>query len=122
MAFFMVSQFLIPNTKLTTFFSAIYNPRMEQTVPLAYNYIRFSTAEQRKGDSLRRQDDLAKAYAEEKGLSLDESLTMLDLGVSAFKGANAESGALAAFLEAIDNGHVPVGSYRHLHLHGLGVG
>ena len=80
-------------------------------MPLAYNYIRFSTAEQRKGDSLRRQDDLAKAYAEEKGLSLDESLTMLDLGVSAFKGANAESGALAAFLEAIDNGHVPVGSY-----------
>lgn len=84
---------------------------MEKDVPLAYNYIRFSTAEQKKGDSLRRQADLAKAYVDEKGLILDESLTMLDLGVSAYKGANAESGALSAFLDAIDTGRVPVGSY-----------
>lgn len=84
---------------------------MEKDVPLAYNYIRFSTAEQKKGDSLRRQADLAKAYADEKGLVLDESLTMLDLGVSAYKGTNAESGALSAFLDAVDSGRVPIGSF-----------
>lgn len=84
---------------------------MGTTVPLAYNYIRFSTAEQRKGDSLSRQADRAKLYADEKGLVLDDSLTILDLGKSAFKGANAESGNLAAFLEAVDMGRVPEGSY-----------
>lgn len=84
---------------------------MGTAVPLAYNYIRFSTAEQRKGDSLSRQADRAKLYADENGLVLDDSLTILDFAKSAFKGANAESGALAAFLEAVDMGRVPEGSY-----------
>jgi DNA invertase Pin-like site-specific DNA recombinase len=33
------------------------------TKPTAYSYIRFSTPEQIKGDSLRRQVELSEAYA-----------------------------------------------------------
>lgn len=66
-------------------------------MPIAYSYVRFSTAEQAKDDSLRRQDDKAKAYADTHGLTLDESLTIRDSGVSAFKGANAEEGNLTVW-------------------------
>ncbi|KRB24980.1 hypothetical protein ASE08_02000 [Rhizobacter sp. Root16D2] len=33
------------------------------------------------------------------------------MGVSAFKGQNAETGALRAFLRAVEDGHIPRGSY-----------
>ena len=78
---------------------------------LAYSYIRFSTAEQAKGDSLRRQIELREKYLAGKNLQLDETLTMRDLGVSAFKGANADEGALGSFLQAIDEGRVSHGSF-----------
>ena len=77
----------------------------------AYSYLRFSTPEQSKGDSFRRQSERAQAYAEEHGLDLDDSLTFRDLGVSAFRGANAETGALGDFLAAVQTGLVPRGSY-----------
>src|SRR5829696_6027221 len=77
----------------------------------AYSYLRFSTPEQMKGDSLRRQNELARTYASARGLQLDEELTFRDLGVSAFKGRNAEVGKLADFKEAIKEGFVPRGSY-----------
>ena len=77
----------------------------------AYSYLRFSTPEQMKGDSLRRQIELARTYASARGLQLDEELTFRDLGVSAFKGRNAEVGKLADFKEAIKEGFVPRGSY-----------
>src|SRR5262249_429406 len=48
----------------------------------AYSYLRFSTPEQMKGDSQRRQLEAARSYALEKGLELDEELTFHDLGVS----------------------------------------
>ena len=51
----------------------------------AYSYIRFSTPEQMKGDSLRRQLESSRSIAKAKGWHLDESLR--DLGISAFKGA-----------------------------------
>ena len=78
---------------------------------LAYSYIRFSTAEQAKGDSLRRQIELREKYLEGKNLVLDKTLTMNDLGGSAFNGANAETGAFGTFLEAVSNGKVPRGSF-----------
>ncbi|MBP0492783.1 recombinase family protein [Pararoseomonas indoligenes] len=77
----------------------------------AFSYLRFSSAEQAKGDSLRRQSTLAADYALSHGLELDESLTFQDLGVSAFRGTNARTGALGAFLRAVDMGVVPAGSY-----------
>ncbi|MBN4076857.1 recombinase family protein [Mariprofundus ferrooxydans] len=74
----------------------------------AYSYIRFSTPEQLKGDSLRRQLESSRKYALEHNLVLDESLR--DLGVSAFKGKNATEGALKQFMELIDAGQVEQGS------------
>ena len=82
---------------------------MEQ--PKAYSYIRFSTPEQQKGDSLRRQMQMAEEYAGRKGLVLDTELNMTDMGISAFRAANVRQGALGAFLRACDDGLVPKGSY-----------
>ena len=50
-------------------------------------------------------------YAERHGLNLDESTTLRDLGISAFRGANRETGALAVFLEAVECGRIAHGSY-----------
>lgn len=76
----------------------------------AYSYVRFSTPEQAKGRSYDRQIELASAYAEEHGLELAD-LTFKDLGVSAFRGKNAQTGALRAFLKALEDGDIPSGSY-----------
>jgi DNA invertase Pin-like site-specific DNA recombinase len=78
--------------------------------PLLYSYIRFSTTEQAKGQSLSRQMSYAREVAKEKGLELDESLTMHDLGVSAFHGNNVKKGALGLFLVAVEQGKIPTGS------------
>ena len=77
----------------------------------AYSYLRFSTLGQLGGDSLRRQTEAARKYAELHGLDIDESLTFRDLGMSAFHGKNAVEGALANFIEAVDTGRVAPGSY-----------
>ena len=80
-------------------------------MPKAYSYLRFSTPEQQKGDSKRRQLEGAKQYAATHQLDLDDALTFHDLGVSAFHGRNAEVGRLAAFLKAVDDGLVEPNSY-----------
>lgn len=81
-------------------------------MPKAYSYLRFSTPEQMKGDSFRRQTDAARKYAAEHGLELDDKLTFHDLGRSAFRGSNMEEGGqLAAFLTAVHDGKVERGSY-----------
>jgi DNA invertase Pin-like site-specific DNA recombinase len=77
----------------------------------AYSYVRFSTPEQARGDSLHRQTEGARRYAAARGLELDESLTFRDQGVSAHHGRNAEVGALGAFLEAVREGRVAPGSF-----------
>ncbi len=76
----------------------------------AYSYIRFSSVRQADGDSLRRQVAMARQYAEEHGLELDEQFTYKDLGVSAFDRSNLEHGALGLFLQAARDGKVPRGS------------
>lgn len=78
--------------------------------PHAYSYLRFSTPEQSKGDSKRRQTDLAERWAAANDVELDTSLTFHDLGVSAFRGKNKKKGALGSFLEAVEAGLVPEGS------------
>ncbi len=77
----------------------------------AYSYVRFSTPEQAVGDSLRRQTEAARAYAERAGLQLDEDLKLHDKGISAFNGLNAQTGYLGAFLRKVQEGDVPKGSY-----------
>jgi len=78
--------------------------------PKAYSYIRFSTPEQEKGDSLRRQESEARKYAEEHGLTLDENQKYKDLGKSGYKGFNRINGALRDFLNLVDSGNIPKGS------------
>jgi DNA invertase Pin-like site-specific DNA recombinase len=76
----------------------------------AYSYIRFSREHQSEGDSLRRQLEATRVYCKRKGLVLNESLNLRDLGVSAFHGRNAEKGALGRFLQAVQAGSIPAGS------------
>lgn len=78
--------------------------------PIAFSYVRFSSEKQRKGASLERQANAAKRWAEENGYTLDTSLNLHDLGVSAYKGDNAATGALSGFLKAIEADQVPQGS------------
>lgn len=80
------------------------------TAPMAYSYVRFSHGRQKNGDSLRRQMALSREYANKHGLNLQE-LTYSDLGLSAFRGANIERGALAGFIKAVEDGTIRRGSY-----------
>lgn len=75
-----------------------------------FSYRRFSSGRQARGTSLERQTKLAQAWCQERGYDLDESLSLSDLGVSAFKGDNATKGALGGFIAAIEAGKVPKGS------------
>lgn len=79
--------------------------------PKAYSYLRFSTPEQMRGDSFRRQSEMAQQWAARNNVELDEKLTFQDLGVSAFQGANAETGMLREFLEATRAGMIEGGSF-----------
>lgn len=73
-----------------------------------YSYIRFSSMRQSDGSSFERQIRMAKEIADKHGLELVNDYQ--DLGVSAFKGANSKTGALARFLDEIGRS-VPVGSW-----------
>lgn len=77
---------------------------------LAFSYIRFSSAKQELGDSVRRQLQLAEDYAKAEGLTLDTH-SYRDLGVSAFMGKNLTEGKLATFISAVVAGKIPKGSY-----------
>lgn len=80
------------------------------TEPKCYSYIRFSTPEQRRGDSLRRQTDAAEQWAKENGYVLDTTLNMQDLGLSGFSGEHRAKGALGKFLALAKGGHIVPGS------------
>lgn len=81
--------------------------------PKAYSYVRWSTPQQAKGDSLHRQLEKARAYAKEHGLDLDEALSarFRDEGVTAYDRRNVLKGALGDFLRALQEGIVERGSY-----------
>ena len=77
--------------------------------PKAYSYLRFSTPEQLKGDSLRRQSEAVRAYADRHDLELSEE-NFEDLGLSAFRGRNMVEGSLGVFVEAVKSGRIKPGS------------
>lgn len=77
---------------------------------LAFSYVRFSSDKQAEGESLSRQVRAASGYALNHNLLLDTS-TYRDLGVSAFKSANLVEGALGTFVQAVDAGKIPKGSF-----------
>lgn len=82
----------------------------EEPRGVAYSYVRFSTARQELGDSLRRQVDKCEKYCREHNLQL-HPVSYRDLGVSAYRRTNVEKGALASFIEAVRVGKVEKGSY-----------
>jgi DNA invertase Pin-like site-specific DNA recombinase len=75
-----------------------------------YSYLRFSTPEQSKGDSLRRQLEMSETYASERGLILDDSLELQDMGLSAYRGHHRTKGALGGFLRLVEEEEIPRGS------------
>ena len=79
--------------------------------PKVYSYSRWSTPEQSKGDSSRRQADAAERWAARHGYQLDLSLNIVDEGVSAYRGGNALDGGLSRFLEACRRGLIEDGSF-----------
>lgn len=77
----------------------------------AYAYIRFSSIQQSKGNSLARQMKLTNDFVSKHGLLLDDTLSMRDLGISAYKRKNITKGALGAFIKAVETGIVEKGSF-----------
>jgi DNA invertase Pin-like site-specific DNA recombinase len=89
------------------------SPRAKPTPSVAFSSARFSTPAQADGDSLRRQTEAAKKWCEANGATLDVSMTLRDLGKSAYLGEhrkNPDRHALAAFLKLVEGGQVPRGS------------
>lgn len=85
---------------------------MKSTIQrVGYSYIRFSTPDQAKGDSLRRQLEASEKFAEKHDIRLDTTLNIRDLGVSGFRGKNRTTGGLSKFIEAVETGRVRRGSF-----------
>lgn len=75
----------------------------------AYSYIRYSSPQQAKGDSFRRQFSKTQEYCEKNGYDLDTELNVYtELGKSAFKGEEQEN--LKRFIEDCKSGIVEKGS------------
>jgi hypothetical protein len=51
-------------------------------MPLAFSYLRFSSPEQAKGDSVRRQTEATADWCQRNNAQLDTSLRLEDRGVS----------------------------------------
>jgi len=82
--------------------------------PKAYSYVRFSSPEQAKGDSFRRQQEAAIRYCEAQGLELvsTKDYQFFDRGRSAYKGKHLDdTGQLARFLSYVNDGTIPPGSF-----------
>jgi DNA invertase Pin-like site-specific DNA recombinase len=76
----------------------------------AISYLRFSTKEQKLGNSAARQLEKAKDYCSRNGLELEESLSIADEGLSAYKGHHVERGSLGHFVAEVETGKIPKGT------------
>lgn len=82
--------------------------------PKAYSYIRFSSPEQAKGDSYRRQHNKALEWCKlhEVELAVTREYTFFDKGRSALKGQHLDdAGQLKRFLDLVESGAIVRGSY-----------
>lgn len=79
-------------------------------MPKVYSYLRFSDPRQSTGSSAARQMDYARRWAAERGLVLDELLSLRDEGLSGYHQRHVTHGALGVFLRAIEAGLVDAGS------------
>ncbi len=79
---------------------------------VAYSYLRYSTPEQAKGDSVNRQHKARDAYLEARPhLTLDTVLQMDDKGRSAYKRNDFATYALGKFVALVKSGKIAKGSY-----------
>ncbi|MCV9940434.1 recombinase family protein [Boseaceae bacterium BT-24-1] len=78
----------------------------ESAGPYAISYMRFSTLEQRKGDTVRRQRQQALDWSARTGIRINETIT--DAGKSAFNNIAAGFGMILKMVEA---GQIPSGTY-----------
>ncbi|MET4209071.1 recombinase family protein [Bradyrhizobium sp. LA2.1] len=78
--------------------------------PKAYSYVRMSTEVQLKGDSLRRQREASRKYAELHSLEL-VNFNLTDVNKSGYRGENVASGAFGKFLDDVRQGKIERGSY-----------
>lgn len=83
---------------------------VEKNGARVYSYLRFSDPRQSTGSSADRQLAYAAAWAAERGMELDATLTLRDEGLSAYHETHVKQGALGAFLRAVDEGRIPAGS------------
>jgi DNA invertase Pin-like site-specific DNA recombinase len=81
------------------------------TMRIGYSYLRYSSAQQGDGDSIRRQTKGTADWCKRNDVQLDTSRTYLDRGRSAYHGRHRQrGGALAAFLSEVERGDIPRGS------------
>lgn len=76
-----------------------------------YSYLRFSDARQALGNSAERQLQYASDWARQRGLAIDENLSLRDEGLSAYHQRHIKQGALGVFLRAVEDGRIPDGSF-----------
>ena len=94
--------------------SGVPAPSGENTwskIPKVYSYARWSTLEQAKGDTKRRQFEAARQWAIERGYDFDHTHCITDAGRSAYRGDNALDGGLSCFLAACRSGLIAQGSF-----------
>lgn len=103
----------------TLFKGSLAEPRVEYllfnylavvTMQRVISYTRFSSRRQAKGDSYRRQTEMALTWCRDNSLELDTSLVLEDLGESAYSGANAKRGALGVLQRLCQDGKLEPGT------------
>lgn len=81
---------------------------------ILYPYVRFSSEQQSGGSSYQRQlGDILK-YAKENGYTVNDSLELRDLGLSAYKADHIKKGSLGDFFDAIDSGVIETDGSAYL--------
>ena len=81
------------------------SPTIQPTTP-ATLYVRWSSEQQTRRDSRRRQIEAAQRYADEHRLVIVE--TIIDEGVSAFSGHHLTKGRLGEFIRRVEDHAVPI--------------
>lgn len=82
-------------------------------MPTAYSYIRFSSKKQELNDSVKRQTRLRDEWLRQHPeMTLDTTISLQDLGVSAFRGRNLdpEWGDLGKFIDLAERPDSPIAS------------
>ena len=76
----------------------------------AIAYLRFSSLQQVQGDSVRRQKKLIDEWIKHNADYYLDPVTFEDLGLSAYRGQHALSGAFSEFMEAVQRELIEAGS------------